>query len=224
MLDAGTRQSCRWISAVGLLRQPELVQLAADDEAGRRGVDDERGRALVGLGQHRADVGDRAVGDEDLGAVEQEVVAVPGGGRADGAGVGAGLGLGAGPGAHQAAVAQAGQPALLELGGAVQPDRHAADHPVRAERQAEPAVVAALAERLVDQAAVDDRAAAAAQLLRDRHAGDAVGGQLLPHVGVPAAVAVTLGRPGATTSRASRRMVSYSCSCSGVRLKSMPGG
>jgi hypothetical protein len=64
---------------------------------------------------------------------------------------------------------------------------------VRAERQAEPAVVAALAERLVDQAAVDDRAAAAAQLLRDGHACDTGRRELLPDVGVPPALAVALG-------------------------------
>ncbi len=196
--DAGRRHPAALQVDLGRRRgaAAELVQLAADDEPRRAGVDDESGRPLVGLGQHRAHVGDRAVGDEDLGAVEHEVVAVADGGGADRGGVGPGLGLGARPRAHQAAVAQPGQPALLQLGAAVQPDRDAADHPVRAEAQAQAAVVAALGQRLVDQAAVHDRAAAATELLGDRQAGHAGLGQPLPDLGVPPAVAVAVGRSG----------------------------
>ena len=50
--------------------------------------------ALIGAGEHEADVGDRRVVDPDLAAVEPPALAVPRRGGADAGHVGAGLGLG----------------------------------------------------------------------------------------------------------------------------------
>jgi hypothetical protein len=71
------------------------------------------------VGDDHGDVGDAAVGDEDLGAVEDPLVAVALGGRAQRAHVGPGAGLGHGVGAELDLVAQAvalGHPAADLLG------------------------------------------------------------------------------------------------------------
>ena len=94
------------------------------------------------------DVGHRAVGDEGLGAVDAVAVAVALGARAQREGVGARAGLGHRVHADQRAVAQAGQVAPLLLLAAVLPDRHHAGQQVRAEREHEAAVAAAVAQRL----------------------------------------------------------------------------
>ena len=86
--------------------------------------DDERGLAAVAElgvdgGDDDGDVGDAAVGDEDLGAVEDPLVAVALGGRAQRLDVGAGAGLGDRVGAELDLVADAealGDPAADLLG------------------------------------------------------------------------------------------------------------
>src|SRR5206468_3212488 len=109
-----------------------LVQLAPDDEPRRLRVDAERRRSLVRAGEDVADVGDRSVGDEDLRPVEDVLVAVAHRRRTEGSCVTTALRLRACPRPHVGAVAQTWQPTLLELFGAVQPDRYGADDPVRA--------------------------------------------------------------------------------------------
>ena len=87
------------------------AELLLDDlafEAGGVAVDDERGHALVaragvGLGEDDDEVGDGAVRDPELGAVQHPVVAVALRGELAGGGVGADVGLGEGEGADLAA-------------------------------------------------------------------------------------------------------------------------
>ena len=117
------------------------------------------------------------------------------------AGIGPGLGLGRRPRADHRPVGEPGQPALLLRLGAVQPDRHRSDHPVRAEGQVEAAVVAALGDRLVGDDAVHDRRAGAAVLLRDRQAGQPLRAERLPDLGVPAALLVAIARAGRDRGR-----------------------
>ncbi|MNE34293.1 hypothetical protein D3C80_1280100 [compost metagenome] len=87
------------------------------DQAGALGA---LGR--VGLGDDDDEVGQLAVGDEGLGAVQDIVVARLDGGGLDALQVGAGARLGHGDGADQFARLQARQPARLLLGRAVVPD------------------------------------------------------------------------------------------------------
>jgi hypothetical protein len=94
---------------------PELVLLLAHAEAGRVLLHDERRLAAVAevavdRRDDHVDVGDPAVGDEDLRAVEQPVVAVAPGGRAQRADVGAGAGLRDRVGAEPDLVADAEAP------------------------------------------------------------------------------------------------------------------
>ena len=82
----------------GLAAQPELALDLAGLEAGGVGRHQERrhaARAVVaGAREDQRDVGPGAVGDEELLAVDDVVVAVPGRARGEVAGVGAGVGLG----------------------------------------------------------------------------------------------------------------------------------
>ncbi len=77
-----------------------LVEGAGNGEAGGAFLDEEHGDRLaggalrIGLGGDAVEVGVDAVGDEHLGAVEDEIVAVAAGGGADALHVGAGVGLG----------------------------------------------------------------------------------------------------------------------------------
>ncbi len=91
-------------------------------ETGGAGGDEETAHAVVGAGPDDGDVGDRAVGDPHLGAVEHPVAPVPPGVRAHGARVGAGVRLGQPEAADEPAGGHAGQPLLLLFLRAVLPD------------------------------------------------------------------------------------------------------
>jgi hypothetical protein len=85
-----------------------------DLEARRVGVDDEgadaaRTRCFAGAGEDHVEVGDAAVGDPGLFAVEDIVVAVGARARSHGADVGAGLGLGQREGGDGLAAATRGR-------------------------------------------------------------------------------------------------------------------
>ncbi len=123
----------------------ELVLLAPGAEALRAALDHDRGDALlaggaIGHRQHHRGVGDAAVRDEVLGAVQHEVVAVPHGGRAHPAGVGPRARLGEPPAAHLLAAGERRQPALLLLRAAEEMDVRRAQAVVRGERQRDPGV------------------------------------------------------------------------------------
>ena len=98
----------------------QLVLVAAHAYALVVAADDEAGEAVIGLGEHGVDVGDAAVGDEALLAVEDETVTLVLGGRLDGRDVAAGLGLGQAERGELGVllVAEPGQPLLLLLLGA----------------------------------------------------------------------------------------------------------
>lgn len=106
---------------LGLLA--DLVEVAASFEALGTAFDDEEGQAVRpalggGLRDDDHEVGEDAVGDEGLGAVEQPVVAPVLGGGTDPLEVGVGAGLGHRDGGDGLAGAESGQPAaLLFLGG-----------------------------------------------------------------------------------------------------------
>ncbi len=97
--STGIRQSSSTTSAVWEARIPSLVSFLPWREPGRALADDEGGLAAgaqrrVDGGDDDVDVGDAAVGDEDLGPVEDPLVAVAPGGRLQALDVGAGLRLG----------------------------------------------------------------------------------------------------------------------------------
>ena len=78
---SGTRTSSSTSSAVCEARMPSLSSFLPMAKPGRALLDDERGLAAVAErgvdgGDDDVDVGDAAVGDEDLGAVEDPLVAV----------------------------------------------------------------------------------------------------------------------------------------------------
>ena len=203
---------------------PILSSFLPCEQPGRVLGDDERGLAAVAeLGVDGGDddvhVGDAAVGDEDLGAVEDPLVAVELGGGAQRLDVGAGAGLGDGVGAELDLVALAealGHPAADLLGRAGGGDagggqRGGGD-----------------GER--------DAGAAPVQLLGVDHAEQAVGVgahllDVLEAVQVPLAggldglpghglLAVVLGGDGRMTSAAKRRQCCWNSSCSSLSLKS----
>ncbi len=95
----GIRQSSSTISAVCEARMPSLDSFLPWQSPGRVLADHEGGLAAgaergVDGGDDDVDVGDAAVGDEDLGPVEDPLVAVALGGRLQALDVGAGLRLG----------------------------------------------------------------------------------------------------------------------------------
>ena len=97
--STGMRQSSSTISAVCEARMPSFDSFLPWLRPGRVLADDEGGLAAraerrVDGGDDDVDVGDAAVGDEDLGAVEDPLVAVALGGRLQALDVGAGLRLG----------------------------------------------------------------------------------------------------------------------------------
>ena len=102
--------------------QTHLVLEAGDGEARGRDLDDEARSAVgargarVGHGEDRDEVGDGALADEPLGAVDDVVVAIADGARPGGGGVGAGLGLGQREGDEVLAAGQLREPAGLLLG------------------------------------------------------------------------------------------------------------
>src|SRR6185295_15711762 len=96
----------------------QLVQLAADGEAGRAALDDEEREALVAPGGVRLHGGDHevradAVGDVCLRTVDDVVVPVAPGGGAQAGHIGAGVGLGDAQGADLLALDGGGEEAAL---------------------------------------------------------------------------------------------------------------
>ena len=124
--STGIRQSSRTISAVCEARIPSLLSFLPWAQAGRALLDHERRLAAgaelgVDGGDDHVDVGDAAVGDEDLGPVQDPLVAVALGGRLQALDVGAGLRLGDRVGAELDLIGAAeavGHPAGDLVGGA----------------------------------------------------------------------------------------------------------
>ena len=96
---------------------PEMPALG-DDEAGEAA----RTGGAVGGGEDGGHVGQSAVGDEALGAVENVLVALALGGRLDAGGVGTGFGLGQGHGGEGGTGGQLAEPLFLLLLGTRQQD------------------------------------------------------------------------------------------------------
>ena len=99
-----------------------LVDVLGGEALGALG-DEEAADALVGLRPDDGDVGDRAVGDPHLLAVQDPVVAVAAGAGPHRAGVRAGVGLGQAEAADRLAGGHPRQPLLLLLLRAPAPDR-----------------------------------------------------------------------------------------------------
>ena len=146
-LEARARRPARFASPIfsNFWPLPKPGDAAIDEECRDAAV-----KALVGIGdrEHDRDVGHGPVGDERLGAVDSPAVADALGARAHRERVGARIGLGDRVRADQRAVAKARQIAALLLVAAVLPDRHDAGEQVRAKREHEAAVAAAVAKRL----------------------------------------------------------------------------
>ena len=149
---------------------------AAADALGVHGQD-EGGDALVASGavghrEQHADVGDRAVGDPVLGAVDHPLVAVAGGGGALRRRVGAGLGLGEARSSRASCPRASGvSQRLLLLVGAELVDRIADQRVVDAHDHA--GRRAGAADLLHREHVADVVDAGAAVLLGDRHAEEA---------------------------------------------------
>ena len=164
---------------------PELVLVVAVGVAGGFLVDQESGDALVlqrrvDGGEDQGDIGVRAVGDEDLVAIEHVIVAVALGGGAQGGGVGAGAGLGEPEAAEPLAGGEGLQEALLLIVVAEELDRvanqrivHRQDH---AGRSANPA------DLLDDDGVRHHVHAGATPFLGHRDAGQAHLGRLGDHL------------------------------------------
>ena len=121
--SAGRRTPSRISSAVTDARSDSFLWISRRGEPGGVGRDHEAADAVVGPRPHDGDVGDGAVGDPHLGAVEHPVVAVALGRGAHAAGVGAEVGLGQAEAADRLAGRHARQPLLLLLLGAERVDR-----------------------------------------------------------------------------------------------------
>ena len=109
-------------SAVSWALRPILSRLRPRSKPGHPALDDEQADALVagvrvGARDHDHEVGEDAVADERLGAVEHVVVALVDGGGADALQVRAGARLGHRDRGDQLAADQPGQPAPLLLVG-----------------------------------------------------------------------------------------------------------
>jgi hypothetical protein len=147
--------------ARGAAAKAHFVELLRDGETGHAALHHEGGYApgalgLVGLGIDQKNVGDRAVGNEELAAVEHVMVAFAAGGRAHRAEcIGAGAGLGQSQRADGAAVAQPGQEAHADVIGAVASD-------------------VVKTQILVGDIAERDRRVPARQALRDQPRGEEV--------------------------------------------------
>ena len=119
-LAAGTRTSSKWSSAVG---EPRIPILCSRRGAEKPGVSVSTMKALsplrpgvgIGHGEDGDQVGDRAVGDEALAAVEQVVVAVTPGAHPNAGHVAAGARLGQAEGGDPLPAGQAREVARLLL-------------------------------------------------------------------------------------------------------------
>ena len=133
--------------------QRELAVLIAGGEARRALLDEEAADAVVGLRPDHGDVGDRAVGDPLLGAVEDPAVAVAAGGGAHAARVRAEVGLGEAEAADRLARRQGREPAVALLLRAEGVDRVHHQAALHRDEAAQPGVAAL--ELLHDQAVGD---------------------------------------------------------------------
>ena len=146
-----------------------LVLVLVDDHAGVTRDDEARDAAvpglLVGLRVDRVPVGVLAVGDEALGAVDDPLVALAGGGRLHPGDVRAGVGLGQAERGEQRRLGQPAEVLLLELLGGGQRDRRGGEA-VAGDSEV-PMPGAAPGELLLDDAAVEVAEARAAVLGRE---------------------------------------------------------
>ncbi|MNY11089.1 hypothetical protein D3C86_1440980 [compost metagenome] len=159
-----------------------LLELASAAKTFAVGLDHEQAHALgaggrVGLADHHHEVGQEAVADEGLAAVDDVLVALAHGGRAQRLHVGAAAGLGDGHGQDLLAGADAGQPLLLLLVGAQARDVGRHDVRVQPERGAAHAGVGQLFSH---DGRVTEVAAAAAVLGGQRDAQQAFLAGLAP--------------------------------------------
>jgi hypothetical protein len=151
-----------------------LVLGLARTETGHLLLDDEgrdpapRAELPIVGGEDHDQVGHIAVGDPDLGAVEDPVLALACRGRAHGPGVAAAVGLGQGVAGELLAFAHRRQPALLLLVGAIEQDRVATDRhvPTGPDRRRE----ATARDLLHEDAQTHLAHAAPAELLGEVHA------------------------------------------------------
>ena len=150
--------------------EAELSLLAAGRDAGVAGLDEEGGDGAVELGEDDGQIGDAAVRDVALLAVEDEVAAVPARGRLDAGEVRARDRLGEGDRRQRPVLArQQRQVAVALLVGAEAEQRPDGEHR-RGDRGGEPG--AAPGELLADQRGRHGADPAAAVLGRDRERGE----------------------------------------------------
>ena len=189
-------------------RRPSNASSAVDEVCRPSlGISFETRQALAGARQERAHaagaraararehdhrVGEAAVRDPGLGAVQQPVVAVALGARADAGGVAAGVGLGQRVAAELLAARERRQQARLLLGRAVALDRRHGQPGVHGDGDREAGVVAR--ELLDDQAERRVIEPGAAVLLGHRHAEHAELGERAQRLHRHAMLAVPRGR------------------------------
>ena len=201
----------------------ELVLLAPGAEARRPALDDERRDALLARRAvgHRHDhrgVGDAAVGDEVLRAVEHPVLAVAHRGRAHAAGVRARARLGEPPAAHLLAARERRQEAALLLLAAGQVDVGGAQAVVGGERERDAGVHAR--ELLHHDRPVERPSARAAVLLRPAGPGHAELAEPREHLARELLLLVPLARVRGELASANSRTVLRSSCCSSLSSKS----
>ena len=174
----------------GVLRlHAHLLQLAALAEARHAGLDQQEARALgagsrIGLGDHDHQIRQVSVGDEDLRAIDDVVIAVAHGRGFDALQVGARAGLGHGNGADQFAGGHARQVFFLQQLAAVIDDVRRDDVVVQPPADArEPRA----RDFLVDHAVVEEVRARAAVLLGDSGAEETLRAGLVPDLAVDVA-------------------------------------
>ena len=164
--SAGSRASSKRIEPGVGRAEAELRLLPPRRDAGVARLDEKRGDRAVELREDDRQLGDAAVRDVALLAVEDVLVAVAAGGRLDSGDVGAGAGLGERDRGEAALLGgEPRQPALLLLLGARTEQRPHGEHR-RPDRRSQAG--AAPRELLRDQARRHRRDAAAAVLGRDR--------------------------------------------------------
>ena len=180
--DIGERQLC---GVLGV--QADLVEVTSAFEARHPALHGQQGKPLralvrVGLGHHDDQVGVDAVSDECLGPIEDVVVTLFDRARLDALKVAAGAGFGHGDRGDHLAGGELGQPALLLLPGG-QIEQIGRDDVVM-QGETETAVPAGHGLFGDDGVVAKVRVAAAAVLLRHRHAQVTLLAGLQPHPAV----------------------------------------
>ena len=179
--------------------QAHLVQAAGHAEPGRPLLDEEGGDAghlgLAGMrGEDQHHVGDRGVGDVQLGPVEHVAVALALDPGPHAERVGSGVGLGHRVHPDEVPRHQPGQVGLLLRRRAELHQRQLQAPHLRVQREDQPVVVTAVAQGLHDQDRRQDVGAAAAQLGGDRQALDAELGAGAPRLRGELARLLALGQ------------------------------